>query len=632
MLQKIRDGLQGQRWVAIGIIGALALVFAAWGAYGIVDLNFGTGSDAAAKVGKERISLEEARTAWSQQQARISQQFGMDLPEALRKQFQNQLLEELIRNSVISQHASAAGYRVPDTQVHAALREIPAFQVDGKYNPQAALARLAQAGVSVNELERQVRLDLLRTQLQRGIQASDFATPVELERLHALEDQQREVRYFTLPVEKFANVGAVDDAAVKAYLEKHQASYMTQESVRLAYGELRMDQIAQAITITDADLREAYEKAKGKYGQPEKRHARHILIANGPDAEKTAASVLAEARKPGQDFAALAKKYSTDTGSAAQGGDLGWTERGYFEKPFEDALFAMKAGDIAGPVRTQYGYHVIRLEEAQPAKSRSFEEVRPELESQLRSDRATDQLGDVQEQIVRKLEESSADFDALVKEFHLKAGEVPQFTRETGGAPLGSAPELRELVYSAPVLDEKHIGGPIGVGEDRLVIVKVLEHRKPAPRPLAEVRDEIVAAIRKERGAEGAMKAADAARARLLSGASFEEVAKSQGATAEPAHFVGRRDPSTPAPIRRLAFEVPKPAGKAEYRTVALDDGAAAVVAITASRLDPEGSSPERLNERRREAAARHGAGDVTAYVAELRRKADVTKNPKAFE
>lgn len=632
MLQKIRDGLQGQKWVAIILLGALALVFGAWGAHGIVDFDIGGIGNAAAEVGKERISLDEARNAWSQQQARFAQQFGGELPEPFRKQLQNELLEELIRNSVISQHAAAEGYRVTETQIHDALRAIPAFQIDGKYSADVARSRLAQAGVSLGEFEREIRLDLLRSQLQRSIQASDFVTPLELERLHALEDEQREVRYLTLAADKYAGSEPVDDAAVQAYFKKNQARYMTTESVRLAYGELRVDQIAARITLTDADLREAYEKSKSKYSQGEKRHSRHILIKDGPDAAKTAEQVLAEARKPGADFGALAKKYSTDAGSAGQGGDLGWVEHGYLVKPFEDALFAMKPGEIRGPVKSEFGYHIIKLEEVQPAKTRSFEEARAEIESQLRSDRAADELGNVQEQIERKVEESATDFDALVKEFGLQPGEVPQFTRDTGGAPLGAAPELRELVFSGPVLDEKRIGGPIGVGEDRIVVVKVLEHRKPEPRPIAEVRDEIAAALKKERGSQAAQKAADTARAKLLSGTSFEEVAKSLGVAPEPARFVGRQDPSTPAPVRKLAFEVPKPADKPIYRTVTLDDGGAAVVAVTASRLDPEGSSGARLDERRQQAAARHGAGDAMAYVAELRRKADVSKNPKAFE
>jgi peptidyl-prolyl cis-trans isomerase D len=630
MLQKIRDSLQSQRWLAGAVLGVLALVFAAWGAYGIVDLNI-AGGDYAAKVAGEKISIEDARQAWSQQQGEWQQRFGGELPDEFKRQLQSELLEDLVRSTALSAHARELGYRVTDEQIRTALREIPAFQIDGKYSPQVARERLAQAGISLPAFEADLRRGLQRTQIQRGIQASDFVTSSELERLHGLEDEQREVRYATLTSDKFAGNATVADTDVQEYLKKHQSNYMTPESVRLAYGELRLDQLAAQVPVTDAELREAYDKSKVGFVQPEKRRARHILIKDDPTALKKAQEVLAEA-KSGADFSALAKKYSTDAGSAAQGGDLGWAERSYFVAPFADALFSMSPGEIRGPVKTQFGYHILKLDEIQPGKTRAFAEVRPELEAQVRRDQASDQLGDAQERIARRLEESGADFEALVKEFSLHTGEVPSFERGSGGAPLGGAPELQEVVFSTPVLQEKRIGGPIVLGEDRLIVVKVLEHRLPAPRPMSEVREQVIAAIRKERGAAAAEKAADAARARLLSGASFDDVTQKLGVSSEPARFISRNDTAVPTPIRTVVFAAPKPKGKPLYRTATLEDGAAAIVAVTAARLDPTGIAGEARAARIAQAAAQHGTGDVAAYIEELRRNADVSKNSKAFE
>jgi peptidyl-prolyl cis-trans isomerase D len=631
MLQKIRDGLQGRRWLTLLLLGALALVFAAWGAYGIVDLSVGGGAYAA-KVEGEKISLEEAREAWSQQQAQFSERFGgAELPDVFKQQLQNELLEEMVRAVALSEHARELGYRVTSEQIHKALREVPAFQLDGKYSADVARERLAQAGISLAAFEADLRRGLQRMQIQKGIQSSEFVTPLELERLHALQDEQREVRYATLAPEKFAGDARVDEAAVQEYFKKHQSNYLTTETVRLAYGELRLDQLAAQAQVSDTELREAYDKSKDRYVQPEKRRGRHILIKEGPEALKKAQEIFNQAKSEA-DFSALAKQHSQDAGSAAQGGELGWAERSYFVGPFADALFAMQPGEVRGPVKTQFGYHVIKLDEIQPGKTRTFDEARADIEAEVRRDRAQDQLGNAQEQLARRLEESGVDFDALAKEFGLQIGEVASFQRNTGGAPLGAAPELQELVFSAPVLNEKRIGGPLVLGEDRLVVVKALEHRKPTPRPVADVRDEIVAAIRKERGAAAAEKAADNARARLLSGASFDDVAKELGLTAEPARYVGRTDPSVPAPIRNLVFSSPKPAGKPIYRTVKLEDGGAAVVAITGSRLDPSGSAADRKIARSNEAAARIGAGAVATYVKAVRSKADVDKNPKAFE
>ncbi len=632
MLQKIRDGLQGQKWLAGLILGAITLVFAAWGAYGIVDLNFAGTSNYAAEVDGEQISLDDARKAWSQQQAQFAQQFGADLPDAFRTQMQNELLEGMIRNLALGEHAMRQGYRIGEAQMVEAIHSITAFQIDGKYNPDAAKAALQQFGVSMAEFETDFERDLLRLQVQRGIQASDFVTPLELERLHALQDEQREVRYLTLTAEKFTDSAPVGDAEVAAYFKKNEARYMSPESVRLAYAELRLEQVAAQLTVSEVDLRAAYEKDKARFVQPERRRSRHILIADGPDALKKAQDVSAQARAAGADFSALAKKYSADKASAVQGGDLGWSDRAAFVGPFADALFAMKPGEIRGPVKSEFGYHIIRLDEVDPVKARSFDEVRAELEAKLRSERATDQLGDTQQQIETKIEESSADFDALVKQFGMRIGEVAQFVRGAGGEPLGTSPELQELVFSPPVLEERRIGGPIALGEDRIVIIKALEHRKAAPRPIAEVRDDIVAAIHKERGSAAATKAADAARARLLSGVAIDAVAKEFGVTAEPARFIGRNDSSVPVAVRTIVFSTPKPSGKPLFRVAKLDDGGTAVVAVTASRLDPEASASARQSERRVQASTRRGAGDAAAYIEDLRRKADVSKNPKAFE
>jgi peptidyl-prolyl cis-trans isomerase D len=512
-----------------------------------------------------------------------------------------------------------------------------AFQIDGKYSPQAAKARLAQAGVSLATFTTKTRAALERMQVQVPLEASDFLTARERERLRALTDEQREVRYALLTPAKFQGNAAVDEAAVSAYYASHQAQYMTAESVKLAYGELRLDQLAAQMTVAESDLRDAYAKTKDKFVVPEKRRASHILIQipAGKDGEalarKQAEDVLAQARS-GKDFAALAKQYSQDVGSAAKGGDLGWAERSNFVAPFAEALFSAPLGEIRGPVKTQFGFHIIRLDEIQPGKAETFEQARGEVEAQVRRDRASDRFGDLQEQLQRRLEQPGADFDALVKEFQLQTGLVPQFLRGTGGAPLGTSNELQDAVFSGPVLDEGRIGGPVLMGEDRLVIVKDLEHHKAAPRPLAEVHEVIIAAILKERGNQSAVKAAAEARDKLIAGASFDQVVHDLGVTAEPSHFVGRSDPSLPAAIRDAVFRAPKPVSKPVYRELPLSEGGAALIAVTSLRTRGDVVDPKADAAAAEKALVRQAEGDVEAYTAEVRRTADVKKNPKAFE
>src|SRR5215469_13948105 len=195
MLQRIRDSLQGQRWLAYLVLGALAVVFAAWGAYGIVNLNFG-GSNYAAEANGSKISIEEARNAWLRQQTMWQQRLGgSEMPPELRARLQDQVLESLIRTALLTQRTHDLGYRVSHDELREAVQGEQAFQVDGQYSPEAAKAALAQAGISLETYEQQLRTEVQRSQLEGGIRASDFLTPLELSRLTALEDEEREVRY-----------------------------------------------------------------------------------------------------------------------------------------------------------------------------------------------------------------------------------------------------------------------------------------------------------------------------------------------------------------------------------------------------------------------------------------------------
>jgi peptidyl-prolyl cis-trans isomerase D len=634
MLQNIRDGLHRHKWLGYVVLGALALVFAAWGAYGIVNLNIGD-ANYAAEAGGQKISIQEARNAWLRQESQLQQSFGgADIPAVMREGFQHQVLEGLIRNALMTERTHDMGYRVTDADLQQAIRDIPQFQIEGKYSPDAAKAALAQSGYSIDQFADQMRSDLRRQQLENGIRATNFLTPRELEQLRSLENEQREVRYAVLPVDKFPGP-AIDDAAVQAYYKAHQAEFMTPESAHLQYAELRLDQLASQVTVTDADLHKAYDKNKNSYVVPERRHARHILIAATKDAvadKKLADDVYAQA-KSGKDFAQLAKQYSKDPGSAQNGGDLGWVDRTTLPPEFTDALYSMSAGDIHAPVKTQYGYHIIKLDELEAGKTKTFEEARSELESEVRKNMATDHFGDIQEQLQSRLEQPGADLDALAKEFKLQTGDVPQFLRGTGGAPLGTAPQLEDLVFGDSQVATGRIGGPVLLGDDRLVLVKVLDRKKPEAKPLTEVRDTIIAALKKQNGSEAALKAAEGAKAKLEGGASFDDVAKELGVTAEPARFIGRSDPAVPAQVRTTVFDLPKPTGdKPIYRALKLDNGGAAIVDVTKVRVDSNDANKQLEAARTRQQIDRQGAEDAAAYLEDVRRTAKVRTNPKAFE
>jgi len=636
MLQRLGDALKGKQWLAYAIFGPLVLLFAVWGASGIVNLSFG-GSSTALKVNGESVPLEEVRKTWLDQQAKAQSQFGGELPPAVKTRLQDEVLESYVQRELIRARTHKLGYRVSQEQLLQELQSIPAFQVDGHYSPEAARARLMQSGVSEAAFEDDLRQGLQAAQVENGIRISDFLTPRELERMRSLQDEQRQVRYALLPTEQFAGSAPIDEAAIAAYYEKNKTQFMTAESVHLQYAELRLDQIIAQTTVSDADLQAYYDKHKDRYLAPEQRHARHILIQTSKTlddagARKLAEEVLAKA-KAGADFAQLAKQYSNDSGTAAEGGDLGWSTReGMVAPELAAAVFSMGENEVRGPVKTQFGYHVLKLEGIQAGKVKSLAEVRAEIEPQLKHDQAVDRFGDAQEQIQQKMEQSSPGIEALAKEFGMRLAEVAQFVRGTGGGELGSSPELQQAVFSDAVLAEHRVGGPVLLGESRLVLVKVLEHQLPAAKPLAEVRDTIVAALRKERGAKAADAAAEAAVKKLQGGASLDDVARDLKVSADPARFVGRTDPSIPAAMRSAAFASAKPTpGHPVYRALTLPTGAA-VLAILEVKSQPEAIKPEQLIALKQQAAEQSGAIDARAYLDELRRTAKVEKNPQAFE
>jgi peptidyl-prolyl cis-trans isomerase D len=637
MLQRIGDTLKGNKWLTYLLFGALALIFAAWGAYGIANLRFGVGTYAA-KVNGHTISYDEMRQVWMRQQAEWQQRFGGEIPAPEKARLEDQLIESYVRSTLIDDRTRKLGYRVSEAEVVEAVRNEPAFQLEGKYSPETAKLRLGQAGISLETFEQELRESLLREQVESGIRISEFVTPRELARVDELKNEERQIRYLLLASDKFAGPANVDDAAVQAYYDKHKSQFMTPESVRLQYAQLKLADVAAQIQVPDADLRAYYDKNKDRYIEPERRRARHILVQvkSGDDAAalKKAQDVFAKA-KSGTDFASLAKQYSEDPGTSGQGGDLDWLDReslASVDKPFADAIFSMSSDEIRGPVKTQSGYHIIRLDGIQPSKGKTFEEARADIESSLRRDRATDRFGDIQEQLQQKLEQQGTTLEALAKEFGMQTGEVAQFARGAGGGDLGTSKELQDVAFSDPVLAEHRVGGPVVLGEDRLVIVQALEHRMPAARPVAEVRETIVAAIRKERGNQGAVDAAQAGLRKLESGASLDEVARELGVTAEPARYVGRVDPSVPAQIRQTAFAIAKPnAQHPGFRAFATSTGAALIAVTDVKKGDAPTSTQQQMADKRQLAAESAGI-DANAYIEQLRATASVEKNPQVFE
>jgi peptidyl-prolyl cis-trans isomerase D len=633
MLQSLRDGLSRRKWLAWVALAPIALIFVFWGGSSSTDFS-GAANQDAASVDGEKIPAAEASKAWSEAQSRWSQQNEAEIPPEERTRIQGQILDELVVNKLLELRLAKENYRVSEQRVLSEFEKIPAFKdAEGKFSASIARQLLYSNGITEQEFFRQMRQQLLQNQLQAGIGGSNFLTPGETNRLINLQNEEREIEFATFDAAQFSGNAPVDDAAIQAYYDKNGDRFMTSESVSLEYAELRVEQLASQVVPTETDLRKLYNDNRATYVQEERRRARHIVIPVEGDADaaalKQAESVLAEARA-GKDFAELAKKYSKDT-SAAEGGEIGFVQRADFAGPVGDTLFSMKVGDVAGPVKSQFGYHLLKLEEIQASDAKPFEEVRAELDAQYRSETAAGLFGDRQEAISTMLGKGENDLDKLAKELELTRGSIAQFLRGGGAEPLGSSADLQRVVFDDSTLNQGKIGGPVAIGEDRLVLVKVTAHHKAEVKPLAQVRDEIVTLLIHDRGVVAAKAAAEALIPRLETGEKLAVLAPAAKAKVEAARFVGRGDPSVPAALDTAVFEAPRPEGKPVVRVAALDNGSTALFVLTGTRISDISANPMLAQQQGAMLSQRSGVGDIAAYLGEAKRKAKIVKNPAVF-
>src|SRR5271167_276985 len=631
MLQSIHDKLKG--WVAGVVLGAIGLVFVFWG------INWTLSApNYAAKVNGVEISPNEVRQSYQRQLAQIERQSNAPLDDAMRNEIKRRVLDEYVNTEALVTRADDLGYRVSDQQLLQAMSQVPAFQLDGKFDLAHAVAVLNAQGRSVAEIEGLFRRDVKLRQLDTALMASSFVTPMELKEYRALTRQQRELAWATVAAAKYAAGIAADDAAVKAYFEAHKTDYMTPETVNLSYVELSLAQLAATVAIDDAQLKAYYEEQKTRtpesFVQGEQRRVSHILLSvNDPKedaAVKAKADGILKRAQAGEDFAKLAKEFSQDLGSATQGGDLGWAERKVYVGPFGDAAFSMKIDEIKGPVKTQFGYHILKLDGIQPTKVKTFDESRADLEAEYKRSEAERLFNNAQDQLADAALQNATDLTGVARKAGLKVLEIADFSRKDGGGALGNVPVVTEAAFSAEVLDGR-LSPIVEVEKGRGVVLRATDHKLPQQKPLDAVRTEVLAEWKKQRGVELAAAAARDAVGRLNAGESWEAVIKSLGVPVQAPKFIARSDQDVPPEIRTEAFNAPKPSSKPIYENVHLPNGDAAVFALSAVREDPN-SAALKEDDMRRQYAARMASGEAQSYAAAARADATVTLNPKAID
>jgi peptidyl-prolyl cis-trans isomerase D len=631
MLQTIRDKITG--WVAGLFLGAIAVVFIFWG----IDFQ-STNAAFAAKVDGERIPVETVRQAWQRRQSQLQQMLRNELPPDMAKSQQQAILDQYIQQTLLTQRANNFGYKVSDEALAKRVMEVPEFQVDGKFSQDRYNGLLRQNGLTEARFESQLQGDLLLEQLQKGVLDSAFTVPYELERRYALEKQQREVDYVLIAANDFAPSVTVTDEQIQKFYEQNSNDFLLPETVDLQYIELTREQAESKVDVSEQALKDYFEQVKARFEAPEQRQARHILVTatDGLDdaAAQKKAQELTDKAKGGADFAQLAKDNSKDPGSAAQGGDLGLAQKGMFVGPFEDALFSMQPGEIRGPVKTQFGYHVLKLEKVEAGRQQSFEEARAEVEAEYRKDKAQTAFYDDSQKMADAAFAALTELDTVAKSMNVPVRDVKGFTRE-GGGEFGAEQGVIDAAFSEDVLERRQNSPLVAVGDDKAVVLRVTGHTPAAPRPLAEVRGQIESRLRAQGARDAAAaKGADAV-ARLQKGETWESLSAS-GLRPVGKRFVTRDDSIAPPSVLRSAFQVSKSEiseAKPYVSGVTTDDGNYAVLAVTQVRSGEADKEPEQeRNARRRQAEVRAGGEELTAYVKEAERNADIVRNDKVFE
>ena len=552
------DLLHKHKRVAQIILGLVTLPFVFFGTY-----QYFTGrgdQQTVANVGGNKISQQDFDEAMRDQQQRMRQALGasFDADTFDTPQVRYALLEQLVNQRLLENEARAGHLRVTDAQLAQFIAGLPPFQENGKFSAERYKEVLASQGMTPLGFEQRVRGDLVLSPLQDPIVNGSFAAHSSVARYLALLDQKREVAIAQIPAEPFEKSIKVSDEDVKAFYDKNQKAFETPEMAKIEYLLLTQDAIADKIKVDPAEVKQAYEANAKQYTTAEERRASHVLIAvkkDAPQAEKDAAKkrateIASMARAKPDSFPELAKQYSQDPGSAAQGGDLGSFARGAMVKPFEDAVFGAKVGDIVGPIETDFGYHVIKVTGITPPHVQSFDEVKGRIEADVRRQKAAQKFASAADQFQNLVYEQADSLAGAAKALDLKVETTPFVTRDKVKAIAMGSDKFVTALFSSESVQGKRNTEAIEVGPNALMAGRIVEYKPAAPKPFDEVKDEIRQQLTKARASDMAAKTGSEKLALLAAG-------KDAGVTFDKAVTLGRNQaqPGVTAAALKDIFE-----------------------------------------------------------------------------
>jgi peptidyl-prolyl cis-trans isomerase D len=629
VLEAIRNHAQG--WLAKVLLGLIAITFALFGVDSYMKGDKSSGM--IAKVGEVGISRDELAREIQGQTDRMREALGSSFDPAVVETaaFRKEVLDSLIDRKALFQDAQKLKIIAPDAYVASVLMQIPAFQQDGKFSPQRYEAVLRQNGRTPAQFENELRQAFMLETVTSPVSLASFPVTTSMTQIARLVAQQREISWIDLPAATVADQIKVTPDEVEKYYVANKAAFTVPEQVRAEYLVLDMASVATGMAVSDQAVADYYASHAAEFGIPEQRSASHILIAVDKNADAaTRAKARAKAnelyqtlQKSPERFGELARTQSQDPGSAAQDGHLGSFGRGMMVKPFDDAVFSMKPNEIRGPVESDFGYHVIRLDGVQAAQTAPLATVRSAVVDQLRKQQAQKAFAELADNFGNLVYENASSLQPAATAAKLTIQTSPWMTAKHAPPPFDHA-GLQAALFSAESLKSKQNTEAIEIKPGVLVAARVIESRPEHVRPLAEVLPEIEAKLRAEQSARLLTRQGEATIQSLVQG-------KEAGMSWSAFQMVGRQPSATlDATAAKAVFRIGADKLPA-YTGFIRPDGAYRIVRVSRV-LDAPGLDPRLLASIESGVMQAQQQADMQAMIGLVKAGQKVEIRPNAVE
>jgi peptidyl-prolyl cis-trans isomerase D len=629
MLATIRERAKG--WIAWIIVIIISIPFTLWGIGSYLDaLN----KVVVAEVDGTDIEGNAYQRALDDQRRALQRAMGRRVdPELLNSvALKHQVLEGMIMRHLLIGDVEAQGYRISDAQLREFIHRAAEFQRDGKFDPATYQSALRRAGYTDLQFEEQMRQQNEVYQVRNGFTASAIETKAQIDRLLALRDQKRGFEYLVLKPDHYLQTVKVSPEEVESYYKSNQERFRTPEQVRIEYLTLSVTALAKEMKPSEDELRAAYEGDRSRFVTPEERRASHILIAVPKGAskedEKAAlekAQALEAKLKAGADFATLAREQSDDSVSAKKGGDLGFVDRGMMDPAFEAALFKLAQGDVSAPVRSAFGYHIIKLTEIRPSTQKPFEEVRDQIARDLARKQAEERFIEQSDTFRDLVYEHPESLAPAAEALNLHTQRSDWFAA-TGGSGIAADPRIASAAFSDDVLHSGNNSETIEIDPDTLVALHVVDHRESQLKPLEAVQSQIEQTLKLQKARAQAVTQGEGLVAALSAGASLNAKAAELGAQVKSVGLVARSAKGVDRDLLSAVFRAPRPKDDhPSYGGTGLASGGYAVYALEkVVEGDPAKAAEAEIDAVKSTLARRDGLDAFTAYQHGLREHADV--------